>query len=558
MRFNRYIIFVIAAVLTLMVVNQHEFDSNWDRPINSDGKGYYAFLPAVFIYQDLSYSFVDQMESTYYDADGSQAKAFKMVQPNGTVVNKCFPGTAIFYLPFFLIAIVLSWLFGFPIDGYSVLFQWSVAFSVLFYLLIGLYALKRIFSIRGFSARSSNISLLLVVFATNILFYSVVDFTVAHIFGFSGACVMLLLLHKFKVSQNFKYIAWTIPIFALLLLTRPTNAMLIILFLLVLNTTELKTLLNIKNWISTKHILLLLLSGFILFLAPLLWKLQSGNWLVYSYGNEKIDLTNPHFFEFLFSYIQGWWLWTPFMLVAFITGTWCFFRMEKLKGLIFFFGILTIAYVFSSWWSWTFGMSMGQRPMIEFYPILILGFAGFIDSRSKTLIVLLCIPLLALNVAQAYQMRHGIIVGGDTNKEKYWSHFLQLKKDPPNVIIPKSWEEVNKVSKVETVILTKGHEYSYSIDLGEVAVSSKIVIKAKISGKKDKTNAIMVLSDEKGFLYLAHYIKNDLYETPRFMSYLFEIEKIPEGVLKCYIWNPDSEYEVQLDALEAIQYRSKH
>ena len=69
-------------------------------------------------------------------------------------------------------------------------------------------------------------------------------------------------------------------------------------------------------------------------------------------------------------------------------------------------------------------MSMGQRPMIEFYPILILGFAGVIDSRSKTLIVLLCIPLLAVNVAQAYQMRHGIIVGGDTTNGKHWRHFL--------------------------------------------------------------------------------------------------------------------------------------
>jgi hypothetical protein len=134
MKSDRFWISIIILILGGWCFNHHEFDSEYNRPIRGDAKGYYAFLPAIFIYQDLSYDFVDEMEMKYYPKDGSFEKAFRMNQPNGTVVNKCFPGTSIFYLPFFLLALLFSWMIGLPVDGYSILFQWSIAFAHFFYL----------------------------------------------------------------------------------------------------------------------------------------------------------------------------------------------------------------------------------------------------------------------------------------------------------------------------------------------------------------------------------------------------------------------------------------
>ena len=37
------------------------------RFITGDGKGYYAHLPAMFIYHDWDYRFMENYESTYYE-----------------------------------------------------------------------------------------------------------------------------------------------------------------------------------------------------------------------------------------------------------------------------------------------------------------------------------------------------------------------------------------------------------------------------------------------------------------------------------------------------------
>lgn len=554
MNVYRFIVGIITLVLTLIIVNQWKFDNNWDRPINSDGKGYYAYLPAIFIYQDLSYSFVDEMEVKYYSEDGSQAKAFRMKQPNGTIVNKCFPGVAIFYLPFFLLAIVFSWLFNFPIDGYSALFQWSVALAHLFYLFIGLLALRKAFSLMGINKLVNSLSLIFVVFATNIYFYLVYDFTVAHVFGFSAACVLIYWCAQYKKTKNLKYILWMLPLFAFLLLTRPTNALLIITLPLVLGSADLKELLQFKLWLQLKHIKWVIIAALILCIAPILWKAQSGNWLVYSYGNEKIDLTNPHFIDFLTSYIQGWWLWTPFMAFAFLLGSIYFWKQSKFQGLIYSLGVLGVVYIFSSWSTWTFGMSFGQRPMIEFYPLIMIGFVGFFNERKWKWSALIFTPLLILNVIQAYQMRNFIIVGGDTNKEDYWNRFLQLRPDAPSVKIEDNWKEMQRIKKSEFQVLDEKVPFSHEIRLKSLKKGSKVVVNTKIGGKKEKTNATLVLSDETGKFYKAHYIHEQLRDELTSMSFLFDIEENVQAPIKCYIWNGDSKEQVQLESLEVIQY----
>ena len=59
--------------------------------IQTDGQGYHAYLPAVFIYQDLQFSFVDSVVPNYYP---KEKLANYVVTSEAGNVNKYFVGTA--------------------------------------------------------------------------------------------------------------------------------------------------------------------------------------------------------------------------------------------------------------------------------------------------------------------------------------------------------------------------------------------------------------------------------------------------------------------------------
>ena len=66
-----------------------DFSSPYERPIVGDAQAYYAYLPGLFIYQDLEYKFMKENASQYY-AQGA-LKDF-VVEVEGRKVNKTFPG----------------------------------------------------------------------------------------------------------------------------------------------------------------------------------------------------------------------------------------------------------------------------------------------------------------------------------------------------------------------------------------------------------------------------------------------------------------------------------
>lgn len=521
---------------------QRKIDNEYSRPIGGDGKAYYAYLPAIFIYQDFSYSFVDEMEKKYYPKDGLHRKHFEMEQPNGTVVNKTFPGVSIFYLPFFCLATFFSWIFGFPVDGYSLLFQWSIPIAHLFYLTLALIFLNKAMRNFSFGKRARNIALFTGVFATNVYFYTVYDNTVAHIFGFFGASVLIWLLSEYRFSGKFKFIAWTIPLMALLLITRPTNAMMGLFFLVLLNGEQLLSTLKFSNWKQNNNWLFFLFAGLILFVPPLLWKLQSGNWIVYSYGEEGFDFLNPHFWEYLFSFQQGWWLWTPIMLSIFLMSSFYFFRQNRWQGVLLFIGILLIAYVFSSWWIWTFGTSFGQRPMIDFYPILLVGFAGFIQQFELRYSLLIIIPFAILNMFQSFQLVNGIIHGGAMTKEKYLESFFKSRRDPATVTVDYSWKLIDSCEKeLNSVEINEQNPFSEVCQIESHNEGEFYVVTATISGKHEQTNCQVVFSGEESSNYQTQYLREEIYSDKRTFSFKYEVDSSIKTPISCYIWNNESE-----------------
>ena len=136
----------------------------WDRIINSDGKGYYAYLPAIFIYNDLDYKFVEYYEAKYYPSDRLVFKEFRY-NWKGETVNKTFCGLAILWLPFFLIAHIFSLLTDFKADGYSLPYQYAIGLATIVYLWLGLRALVSLLIKYGANKKLANWIIILIALA---------------------------------------------------------------------------------------------------------------------------------------------------------------------------------------------------------------------------------------------------------------------------------------------------------------------------------------------------------------------------------------------------------
>ena len=207
-----------------------DFDNPYERPIAGDAQAYYAYLPALFIYQDLSYEFVDDINAKYYPE--SHQKSFLKPAGDGKV-NKTFPGVAILYLPFFLVAHALALLFGLEADGYSTVYQVCFDIGLWFYLFFGLVGMIKVLQKMKFTTKIANWSAAIILLGTNVIFYSVYDQSVTHIYNFFLINWFLFLLLKYKDvetnTERSRSKALIIAAFLIALagITRPTNVLVV-------------------------------------------------------------------------------------------------------------------------------------------------------------------------------------------------------------------------------------------------------------------------------------------------------------------------------------------
>ena len=127
-------IVVTMLLMTFTASNLHWGGQKWLDIAEVDAQGYYSYLPAIFIYQDLNFDFFEEIEGEngkYYEPHNfyDYRNEFK-----GNKVNKYFIGTAVVQTPFFLIAHFTTYLTGGETDGFSALYMVSISVAALFYL----------------------------------------------------------------------------------------------------------------------------------------------------------------------------------------------------------------------------------------------------------------------------------------------------------------------------------------------------------------------------------------------------------------------------------------
>ena len=410
--------------------------------------GYYYYLPAYFIYHDLRkvdfHPFLDkkyQYQGEYYVS--------RLHEPTGNQVMKYTAGMAVMYAPAFFIAHFLAKPLGFEADGFSLPYQFAVSFWSVLVALLGLWYLRKVLLKLNFSDKIAAFTLFLTAFATNYLDYGFITGAMSHNYVFTLYAILLWQIIRFfellstptATSHKGETIFRAVGIgtcIGLAALARPTELIVAILPILwgigsIKNIGE--RLIFFKSHLS-KILIAVGVCFAIVSSQFMYWKTLTGHFFYNSYGsNVWIDWTNPHIIDGLFSAKKGWLVYTPVMLFA-LFGFVPLYRkrLDLFWGIFLFFLLfICVSFFYNIWW---YGGSLGQRQMVQIYPILAIPLAAFLESALRNKIWRIALlPVFALclylNVWLVYQC-HG---GTDFELEETTPAFLRATYGRWNVPI---------------------------------------------------------------------------------------------------------------------------
>ncbi len=403
----------------------------WDRLINSDGKAYYAYLTAIFIYHDLQYNFVESYESEYYPDDRSAYKEFR-VRDHDHVVNKAFPGLAVLWLPFFLVAHLITLAAGLPADGYSVIYQYCIGLSAFIFLWLGCRFLKKLLTLTGATEALACFITVVTTLGTNLVYYTVNEGTMTHTYTFAliaaWSCFTTLVL---RFGQK-KWLPWVALLTGLIIIIRPVNGLVLLTIPFWAGSwSNIATFTRESVRKPVLPVMSFLILLFIIAIPVILWYFQTGKPLVYSYGAESFDFSHPRPGKLLFSYEKGWFLYTPVALISFL-GLIPLFRQNRTGSFSLLVFWISFIYLSSCWWVWDYTSRFSQRIFIDYLSLNAVMLAAFLSAfpagtilrRIMTGVLYL---LIGLNFLQYYQSMKWVYPRGPVTRETYWKYFFHVR-----------------------------------------------------------------------------------------------------------------------------------
>lgn len=429
--FPKITLIAIVVLMTAISSNTNWGKERWKGIVEADGKGYYAYLPAVFIYKDLNFGFFDHIEkdkyynpNRYYDYRANSGYA--------QLINKYYCGTAVAEMPFFLMAHGLTKMTGGDADGYSEYYMVFVNFAAIFYLFLGLFYLRKTLIAYAIPKWIISATLVMAVFATNLFAYTVVETGLSHVFSFGFVSAFVYFSKRFFDSPNTKYLPILAALLGMIVLIRPINLMILLSWPFIAGS--LKALLDgLKFALSSYKKLLLsaVIFALIVSIQLIVYKISTGHFIIYSYQEEGFNFLDPHFIDILFSYKKGLFLYTPMYLLA-MFGLIPLFKKNKFAAVTWLAFFVFITYIFSSWWMWYYGGSFSSRVYVEFIPVFMILFAILLSEATRkwgrVALLSLSFLLLAACQIQTYQYRYYEIHWDEMNKEKYWDVFLMRNR----------------------------------------------------------------------------------------------------------------------------------
>lgn len=387
-------------------------DKNWKTsryPLQMDANGYYIYLPAIFIYDDLkTLDFVNKMPAQF------DRKYFLYEGINGGFMTKYTPGMAILELPFFLVGHLFAPMFGFEQSGYSPPYRLAVAISSIFYSCLALWILSVVLA-RYFSKDVVLVTVAALLLGTNILFYSVFQPAITHNYVLFALCAMLYFIDRWNINEKPLDFALACACVGFCALIRPTEILtgLVPIGFLVNKWKQQKFQFA---WISRHYLTFLIgLILFTVFLFPVFmyWKYATGNWIAYTYEQEGFYFDRPwQIWLGLFGARKGWFIYSPIIFLA----VWGLYRMwsnQKFSGIVssVLWYLPFNIYIVLSWYGWWYGGCFGMRALIPSLALMAFPIAFIVQEavREKVFLTFFISFCILLNLFQTIQYQRQVL-----------------------------------------------------------------------------------------------------------------------------------------------------
>ncbi|MEA1873275.1 MAG: hypothetical protein U9N51_02440 [Bacteroidota bacterium] len=433
-RFSQIDKLVIVLLFLAMVFNMLKIEY-WKEPreiLYWDVISYYGYLPATFIYKDLTLEFKDDYDGEHHFVIWANKAE------NGNYVFKTSMGLSYLYMPWFFLGHAIALHTDYDAGGYSVPYKITMQFGVLIYLLIGLIFLRKILR-RYFNPLITALSMISVIVGTNLYYYIVFQGTVSHSYNFVLFSIFLWIVIKWHEDRNMKNTVFLGLITGLITLIRPTNIIVLLIFVLwdIYSFKEFKDRLQLFI-VEYKKVLMMVLMFLIVWIPQMIyWKMIAGSFFYYSYGDEGFFFLEPKFWKSLFSYRSGWLVYSPIMALALIGFPFMLKQKTKVAfvpALVFTFFNMWIIF---SWWCWWWGGSYGLRPLIDSYVFLAIPLGSLIyyvfNRKSIWIKIIFIAVLVVLNLYGVHMTRkyyNKSIHFDGMNRELFWYNFKEIKPKP--------------------------------------------------------------------------------------------------------------------------------
>lgn len=423
---NRLSIFAIGLVVIVSVFIRFSYHSNNStngyNATTWDAFGYYAYLPATFIYKDVKkLEWYKPIEEKYHVSGGVlyQADTLK----NGNLSFKYLGGVAVLQTPFFFIGHGVAHMTDAPEDGFSWPYQYAIIWGALFYFLLGIIVLRKVL-LRYFSDTITAATILLICLASNLLQYISVDGAMSHSFIFPLYSLVIWWTIRWHETAKWKYVFGFSLLVGLASISRPTELIMLFIPLLWLpnenSTWKAKKAFILQH---KSHILIAIIACFIGVLPQLIyWKFVTGSW-VHNVGSKWFFL-NP-WWRVLIGFEKGWFIYTPVALF-FVIGLF-FMKLKPYRKAVLTFCLLNI-WIIISWSDWRYGASYSTRALTQSYPVFAFALASFLTRiksfKWQIVSATLSVYLICLNLFQIWQYNSQILHYDHMNfsyyKAIYW------------------------------------------------------------------------------------------------------------------------------------------
>ncbi len=427
---------ILLLVLAFILIAGNLWINRWPTNLYyGDSNGYYLHVVSFWVNQDVGdydKTITTLREVNPASGDPREDEFGIRLTEKGRRYIKYTLGVPLMESPFFLLAHLYATISPkYEANGWTPPYLFVVGFAIIFYVLLGFYCLIDVLK-NYFSDIVVTLVCLALVLATN-LFYQTNYVTMSHGFLFAQHCLLIYLSHHFHRQPTWQKALGIGAAVGLIALTRVPEVISALVPLLwgVYNWKTFQE--RIQFFLKHFHYLLLAGLGFLVVfsLQFAYWYYVSGHLVFNPYKGEGFNFLKPRFYNAFFHFKNGWLLYTPIMALS-LVGLLLLRKYQRGLLLPIFSFVLFHAWIHYSYYVFSYFPGLGQRPMVETYPLLSFGlaacFATLLNKKFWSWLPYGAIAIFGLlNLFQTWQMAKGVTWSERHNAAFYWATFGTMK-----------------------------------------------------------------------------------------------------------------------------------